>query len=314
MKIALSLFDGISCGQLALQRAGISVDYYLASEVETKAIEITMSNFPDTIQLGDVRELDGSAIVTPYILLGGSPCQCFSFAGNRKGMATTEGEEITTLDRYLELKKEGFEFEGQSYLFWEYVRILNETKPKYFLLENVRMTEKWEDVISETLGVRPIVINSARVSAQNRKRLYWTNIPDITQPEDRGLLLRDILDSGKVDREKALCITKRYEGFSGSQSYLRRRYFGKSMGQAVFENCEPSEQREMWKADDRKEYDTIGIIRSLTTRECEKLQTLPIGYVEDIIGDNMKAKGVIGNGWTVDVIAHILSHIPEEEK
>ena len=314
MKIALSLFDGISCGQLALQRAGISVDYYLASEVETKAIEITMGNFPDTIQLGDVRELDGSAIVTPYILLGGSPCQCFSFAGNRKGMATTEGEEITTLDRYLELKKEGFEFEGQSYLFWEYVRILNETKPKYFLLENVRMTEKWEDVISETLGVRPIVINSARVSAQNRKRLYWTNIPDITQPEDRGLLLRDILDSGKVDREKALCITKRYEGFSGSQSYLRRRYFGKSMGQAVFENCEPSEQREMWKADDRKEYDTIGIIRSLTTRECEKLQTLPIGYVEDIIGDNMKAKGVIGNGWTVDVIAHILSHIPEEEK
>jgi len=314
MKIALSLFDGISCGQLALQRAGISVDYYLASEVETKAIEITMGNFPDTIQLGDVRELDGSAIVTPYILLGGSPCQCFSFAGKRKGMATTEGEEITTLDRYLELKKEGFEFEGQSYLFWEYVRILNETKPKYFLLENVRMTEKWEDVISETLGVRPIVINSARVSAQNRKRLYWTNIPDITQPEDRGLLLRDILDSGKVDREKALCITKRYEGFSGSQSYLRRRYFGKSMGQAVFENCEPSEQREMWKADDRKEYDTIGIIRSLTTRECEKLQTLPIGYVEDIIGDNMKAKGVIGNGWTVDVIAHILSHIPEEEK
>ena len=145
--------------------------------------------------------------------------------------------------------------------------------------------------MNEKIGVYPIRFNSKDISAGMRDRYYWTNIPK------KDIKLSDILDSGKVDRDKALCITKRYEGFSGSQSYLRRRYFGKSMGQAVFENCEPSEQREMWKSDDRKEYDTIGTIRSLTTRECEFFQTLPIGYVENIIGDNMKAKGIIGNGY-----------------
>lgn len=296
MKIALSLFDGMSCGQLALQRAGVSVDYYLASEVEAKAIEITMSNFPDTIQLGDVRELDGSAIVTPYILLGGSPCQCFSFAGKRKGMATTEGEEITTLDRYLELKKDGFEFEGQSYLFWEYVRILRETKPKYFLLENVMMAEKWAWVISDILGVKPIRINSTLVSAQKRDRLYWTNIPGVELPKDKGIQLQDILENGYSEKSKSWCMLNSWNRFPKKMDSVKKRY-ARSMMPVVFSS---------------PDFDWSKGWRPLNRSEGERLQTVPENYTRVV--SEKDALGILGNGWTVDVIAHILSHIPEEEK
>ena len=187
---------------------------------------------------------------------------------------------------------------------------IRKTNPNVkFLFENVKMKPEYLDFLNEKIGVYPLHFNSKDVSAGMRDRYYWTNIENVKPLPKKDIKLEDVLDSGKVDREKALCITKRYEGFSGSQSYLRRRYFGKSMGQAVFENCEPGEQMKMWETDDRKEYDTIGIIRSLTTRECEKIQTLPVGYVENIIGNNMKAKGIIGNGWTVDVIAHIFSFL-----
>jgi len=204
----LSLFDGMSCGQIAINKLGIKYKNYFASEIDKHSIKVCLANYPNTKQLGSVTDVKSEDLPQIDLLIGGSPCQSFSFAGKQKGMSTKCNEEILTLQRYKELKKGGFEFEGQSYLFWEYVRILKETKPKYFFLENVMMSEKWEKLISKTLGVNPIMINSSLVSAQNRKRLYWTNIgletdktdlfggvkSIIKQPEDKGILLKDILE------------------------------------------------------------------------------------------------------------------------
>ena len=206
----LSLFDGMSCGQIALKELDITPGIYYASEIDKHAIAQTQLNFPDTVQLGSVTEVDVSKLEPIDLLIGGSPCQSFSFAGKRNGMTTTEHEEVLTLERYLELKEQGFKFEGQSYLFWEYIRILTDIR-KYnpnvlFFLENVEMGKKWEAVLSHAIGLYGVHINSALVSAQNRKRIYWTNIrtrkeglfgevyTDIPQPEDRGLLLKDILE------------------------------------------------------------------------------------------------------------------------
>ena len=234
----LSLFDGMSCGQIALQRAGIKVDQYYASEIDKFAIKVTMANFPNTIQLGDVTKVNTKDLTGIDLLIGGSPCQSFSFAGKRKGMSTKDEQEILTLDHYLQLKREGYEFEGQSYLFWEYMRILHEVKPKYFFLENVIMSEKWERILSKAIGVNPIEINSALVSAQNRRRLYWTNIglkPSglfgdlesiIEQPKDKGILLKDILET-EVDQkyyfsEKMLdYFTNRSSNFNQGKVNLR---------------------------------------------------------------------------------------------
>ena len=203
----LSLFDGMSCGQIALRDMGVTPEVYYASEVDKFAIAQTQLNFPDTIQLGDVRHVDVKNLIGGGkidLLIGGSPCQSFSFAGKRVGMATKENEKILTLERYLELKEQGFEFEGQSYLFWEYMRILTELRklnPNIkFLLENVKMKKEWENVLTGAIGVPGVHINSALVSAQNRKRIYWTNIGEIQHPEDRGLLLRDVLQT-EVDEK-----------------------------------------------------------------------------------------------------------------
>lgn len=206
----LSLFDGMSCGQIALKELGIKVDKYYASEIDKHAIKQTMLNFPDTIQLGSVTEVDARKLGHIDLLIGGSPCQSFSFAGRRNGMSTETNEEVYTLERYLELKNEGFRFVGESYLFWEYMRILGEvreTNPNvFFFLENVEMGEKWESVLTKAIGIPGVHINSALVSAQNRRRIYWTNIktkteglfgwtvPDIPQPEDRGIMLSDVLE------------------------------------------------------------------------------------------------------------------------
>ena len=188
----LSLFDGISCGQIALERVGFEVENYYASEIDKYAIQITQHNYPNTIQLGSVIDLKAVDLLQIDLLIGGSPCQSFSFAGKLKGMTTKCDQQILSLEQYLELKNNGFEFEGESYLFWEYVRILKEVKPKYFLLENVVMKKEWEDVISATLDVEPIKINSSLVSAQNRNRLYWTNIPVNDLPINKNLFIKDI--------------------------------------------------------------------------------------------------------------------------
>ena len=168
----LSLFDGMSCGRIALERLGIQVDNYYASEIDKYAIQVSQANYPDIIQVGDVTELDTSTLPKIDLIMGGSPCQGFSFAG----------------------KQLAFD-DPRSALFFEFVRCVEELKPKYFLLENVRMKKEYLDVISEYMGVEPIMINSALVSAQNRVRYYWTNIPGIEQPEDRGMVLRDILET-----------------------------------------------------------------------------------------------------------------------
>lgn len=216
MKIlrVLSLFDGISCGQVALERAGISVEVYYASEIDKYAIQVTMKNYPNTIQLGDVEKIDFTQFEGKIdLLIGGSPCTNLSICGNRKGL---EGDE--------------------SRLFWEYVRAIKECKPKYFLLENVEsMSDKDKEIISKELGCYPCMINSARVSAQNRKRYYWFNwglmqynlfgFPtcDIPQPTDKGILLKDVLESGLSYQEKSDCLTARYQGATFPHDYFRNQ-------------------------------------------------------------------------------------------
>jgi DNA-cytosine methyltransferase len=234
----LSLFDGCSGGQQALERAGIKYNKYYASEIDKFAIQVTQHNYPDTIQLGSVVNVDVTKLEPIDLLIGGSPCTNFSFAGKRNGMTTSCNEEIYTLERYLELKADGFQFEGESYLFWEYMRILTDIR-KYnpdvlFLLENVEMGAKWEKVLSEAIGIYGVHINSALVSAQNRKRIYWTNIrvkevglfgelhSDIPQPEDRGILLKDILED-EVD-EKYYLSSKMLNSLSSTNSAWGERF------------------------------------------------------------------------------------------
>ena len=168
----LSLFDGMSCGRLALDRLGIEVDQYYAAEIDKYAIQVTQKNWPETIQLGDVTQIKAKDLPKIDLILGGSPCQGFSFAG----------------------KQLAFD-DPRSALFFEFVRILKECEPKYFLLENVKMKKEFLDIISQQVGVEAILINSALVSAQNRQRYYWTNIPGVEQPENRGIVLRDILET-----------------------------------------------------------------------------------------------------------------------
>lgn len=168
MKV-LSLFDGISCGRIALERAGVNVEKYYASEIDKYAIKIAQKNYPDSVQVGDVVPLMPLDLPEIDLLIGGSPCQGFSFAGKQ------------------------INFEDQrSKLFFEFVRMLHNLKPEYFLFENVMMKQEYQDIISDCLGVKPIMINSALVSAQNRRRLYWTNIP-VEQPQDKGIMLKNVV-------------------------------------------------------------------------------------------------------------------------
>lgn len=264
----LSLFDGMSCTQLALKKLGVRVDNYWASEVDKYAIKVTQANFPNTKQIGDVRNVGGSLTPPIDLLVGGSPCQGFSFAG-----------------KHLNFDDE------RSKLFFEFVRVLKEVKPKYFLLENVKMKKESEAVITEALGVEPIMINSSLVSGQNRKRLYWTNLP-VEQPEDKGILLGDIIECGQVDREKSHCLDANY--FKGGNL---KTYFEKHRRQLVFGGA--------WKG----RYNPDGSIippewRKLTVTECERLQTVPEGYTAHV--SNTQRYKMLGNGMTVDVIAHIL--------
>lgn len=291
----LSLFDGLSCGQIALTNLGCFPDKYYASEVDKFAIQQTRHVFPDTIHIGDVTQVDVSKLDKIDLIIGGSPCQSFSFAGKQAGMATTENIEITDLDQYLDLKIMGFKFTGQSYLFWEYLRILTEVR-KYnpdvkFLLENVVMSKKWEAVLTNAIGVEPVMINSNLVSAQNRKRLYWTNIAEITQPEDEGIFIRDILERD-VD---GIIVASR--GRTGSDGITRQNLEPRTDGKS---NCLTTVQKDNL-------LQTGTGLRRLTPVECARLQTVPDWY-EWVVSDTQIYR-MCGNGWTVRVIEHILKNL-----
>lgn len=296
----LSLFDGLSCGQIALTNLGCFPNKYYASEVDKFAIQQTRHVFPNTIHIGDVTQVDVSKLDKIDLIIGGSPCQSFSFAGKQAGMATTENIEVTDLDQYLDLKIMGFEFTGQSYLFWEYMRILTEVR-KYnpdvkFLLENVVMSKKWEAVLTKAIGVGPVMINSNLVSAQNRKRLYWTNIAQITQPKDEGIFIRDILER---DEDSIIVASRGRTSPDGiTRQNLEPRTDGKS-------NCLTTVQKDNLLA--ILKLDGEWTLRRLTPVECARLQTVPDWY-EWVVSDTQIYR-MCGNGWTVRVIEHILKNL-----
>ena len=347
----LSLFDGMSCGQIALNKAGVKYDTYFASEVDKYAIKVAQANYPNTVQIGDVTQVDHTRL--PFggidLLMGGSPCQGFSFAG----------------------KQLNFD-DPRSKLFFEFVRLKDELKPKYFLMENVLMKQESQDIISKYLGVKPVMINSSLFSAQNRKRLYWTNIPFDTMPTaDKGIVLQDILEDGIANEAmtnklgKSHCITARYNGAVWWNSIQRRQRTMVQVGEADnikgFDSIkriyspngkaptlttmqgghrEPkvaigrivnrrldengvrkdnqlelplSTQLEISDSDKSNCLTTVNkdnvVVegmqwRKLTPLECERLQTVPDNYTNHV--SNSQRYKMLGNGWTVDVVAHIM--------
>ena len=230
------------------------------------------------------------------LCIGGSPCQSFSFAGTQKGMITKCNIEITTLEQYLDLKNKDFEFQGQSFLFWEYVRLLKEVKPKYFMLENVRMSEKWRNIISEIIGFEPIYINSNLVSIQNRPRLYWTNIPDLQLPVDEKLSFQDIKEDAPL-RKVGNWVFKKW----GDKIRLNQL---KTLNTNKL-NCLTTSKIHSfmyYTNEDKTMY------RNLTLNEAKIAQTIPNSYDISIVPEG-KAFHMIGNGWTVEVIKHIFKNI-----
>lgn len=273
----LSLFDGMSCGQIALERAGIKVNYY-ASEIDKYAIKVTQANYPNTIQLGDITKINGKDLPKIDLLIGGSPCQGFSFAG----------KQLNFNDQ-------------RSKLFFEYIRLLKECKPKYFLLENVRMKKEYQDIISNHLNVEPIKINSNLVSAQNRLRLYWTNIPDVKQPKDKKIFLKDILDNNQsnYDFYKDYQMKKWYnKEYKYKNTYVVENINKKSRTLVASAGNTGSGAPKIWYNE---------TFRFLTVLEHERLQTVPDNYTKSV--SKSQAKKMLGNGWTVDVIAHIFNNL-----
>ena len=282
----LSLFDGISCGMVALERAGIQVDRYVAYEIDKYAIQVSKKNYPQIEQCGDVTKADFTQYAGFDLLIGGSPCQDLSVA--KIGGKGLEGEK--------------------SSLFFHYLRALQECKPKYFLLENVAsMKNEERDKISEFLGVQPVAINSNLVSALERNRYYWTNIPGITQPEDKGLFFSDVAENDVEDRY--YFTEKSYEGV---RKVLRRsKEKGLGFRSGIIENPAYEKFKNLdanyHKGCDGKRSmirEPDGRLRMATPIEAERLQTLPDGYTAGV--SNTQRYKCLGNGWTVDVIAHIL--------
>lgn len=298
LNAVLSVFDGMSCGQLALQRAGIEYKEYYASEIDKHAIAVTQHNYPNTKQLGSVIDIKGAELPKINLLIGGSPCQSFSLAGTKKGMVTTENIEVLTLEHYLQLKNDGYSFSGQSYLFWEYVRLLKETKPTYFLLENVMMSPKWKQIITNTLGVEPKVINSSIFSIQSRNRLYWTNIPFDVNIDDKGVFFKN-----NYSKEYDDSLVLKGKGLNKIERPRSRVY-----------SIDSEKLPTLLKEQESKATDSIVIkhgevYRYPTRDEAEIMQTVPIGYTK--VAKYNDAMGMLGNGWTVDVITHIFSFLKE---
>ena len=294
----LSLFDGMSCGQIALNRAGISYDNYFASEIDKHAINETMTNFPNTIQLGDVTKITADNLPKIDLVIGGSPCQGFSSSGK------------------------GLNFEDpRSKLFFEFVRILKETKPTYFLLENVKMKKEYEDIITKELGVEPITINSSLVSSQNRVRLYWTNIPNVSQPEDKNIKLSDILDDIEMKNpaairgrrlNKATIIGRRVDERGKRQEYNKDVPITQCLEvrdcNVDKSNCLTTVQKDnvLTPLPYGRHLDAFKKklpFRYYTTKECCRQQTVPDDYFK--VSSDTQIRKMLGNGWTVDVIAHI---------
>ena len=291
--VVLSLFDGISCGRVALEKAGKQIETYFASEIDKYSEKVAKMNYPDTVEIGDVTKvsyIDGILYTgngnyeVPKIdmLIGGSPCQGFSNAG----------------------KKKNFD-DPRSRLFWEYVRILDEVKPTWFLLENVVMKKEWSDIITEALGVSPVMIDSALVSAAHRRRLYWTNISEqIGQPAEKGITFGNVRERNVPEgtiyySPNGLAWIKRQEERTGK----KLRIIG------------DKDKMQMLEASMYKKYssqrffgieDTYGI-RYITVRECERCMGLPDGYTSAV--SNTQAYKQLGNGWNVDTIVHIFGYI-----
>ena len=336
MKV-LSLFDGMSCGRIALDQLGIPVEKYYASEIDKYAIQVSQANYPDIEQVGDICNLDSKDYKDVDLMLAGSPCQGFSFAG----------------------KQLAFD-DPRSALFFEFIRLLKAIKPKYFLLENVRMKKEFLQVISEqvsacypeiTFGIEPIFINSSLVSAQSRQRYYWTNIPGIKQPEDKGIVLRDILeDNYDSDRDKSYCIDANYYKGASVEQYkkkCRRQLVNKAITidkkkkqltikeatkkgyttiedgdcfDMTFPNSKTRRGRNMkdksncltaanydYMRYEHSDQEQEVYWRKLTPVECERLQTVPDNYTNHV--SNTQRYKMLGNGWTVEVIKHIFKNM-----
>lgn len=299
----LSLFDGISCGQLALKRAGIKVKKYYASEIKKIAIKVTMEHFPDTVQIGDIEKVrynrETKELITENgvyqtegidLVIGGSPCRNFSIA--RVSMGTKEIEGLKG---------------DKSKLFYEYLRILREVQPKYFLLENVKMKKASENELNQYMGVNGLHINSELVTFAKRPRIYWTNIQGVKAPEDKKINFQDFKDT-----DPEYC-----KDFKVKRTPSRERMWNSGKGRETESNCENITNAEKIGCITRKQdrCPNSGLIefkdfcRYLTRREIELAQTLPIGYTDSLTYNQMQ--DVCGDGWTVDVITHILRYAKE---
>lgn len=293
----LSLFDGMSCGRIALERAGVKVDNYFSSEIKDYAIRVANINYPQDVwnRLGNITNIRPKDLPTIDLLIGGSPCQDFSGANKER------------------LGVDGI----KSGLFFEYVRLLKATTPKYFLLENVRMLKEHQDFVSSIIGYEPIVINSELVAPHLRHRLYWTNIPFAEMPKDKGLKLNDFLIDGYSDREKARTLLESDSRPLTTPVKMAHRYFNTGFTTLIFQSKEhynliKEHFDKYFKGKSAKEIDDLSKnmdlsfyngLRYMNNRERESCQTIPIGYTDSLTQN--EAACILGDGWTVDVIAHI---------
>jgi len=336
----LSLFDGISCGQIALNRAGIRVDKYFASEIDKNAIRVTQHNFPNTSHIGDVLDVRGTDLPQIDLLMGGSPCQGFSFSANKaqtNSKEDSEAEKLPPLPPRLNLD------DPRSKLFFEFVRLLKETKPKYFLFENVKMKREFQDIISDQLGVEPQKIDSKNFSVQSRQRLYWTNIPFDKEGIDtdrEGILLRDIMDPyyGEETMADEEVLKKLIPLLKSSMYEFRYGKLDDKGKDNSFKWRRDTQGRILVMRPDKLKIQRIGRIgegrhkseiitvsshphvfdgkdiRKVNPLEAERLQTVPDNYTKvEGITSGMRYK-MTGNGWTVDVVSHIFEGLKNKQQ